>query len=270
MSSMQPWRLLIHKDLPGTRQMAIDESLLQHAIPHSQPVLRLYTWKRPTLSLGYFQDYKRVVSEPFCVHNNIDVVRRLTGGRSVLHHHEITYAVVASSVSGCFENKTLQETYRLIAQALNCGLDILGVQQAMISMASNPVNSKTGLPQCFVSVSKYELASDTRKIIGSAQKRDRDRFLQHGSILLDFDDGLQQGCVAKPDPAIREKIAPLNTLLNRSLGVDEVIGVFTEAFKSSFAIAFHGSELTEEERVASENLEHKYNSDEWTQLKRCR
>ncbi len=74
------------------------------AHPDSPPVLRFYTWNKPTLSLGCFQDYKKVVSEPFIVHNKMDVVRRITGGRSVLHQYEVTYAVVAPQ-TGVFEGK---------------------------------------------------------------------------------------------------------------------------------------------------------------------
>ena len=98
--------------------MAIDEALYRQANSGTCPVLRLYSWERPTLSLGYFQNYKRVVCEPFCVHNKIDVVRRLTGGRAVLHDEEVTYAVVASLEQGTFKGRTLQETYQLIAEAL--------------------------------------------------------------------------------------------------------------------------------------------------------
>ena len=192
--------------------MAIDEALYRSVTPGSSPILRFYTWQRPTLSLGYFQDYGRVVSEPFVVHNNIDVVRRITGGRTVLHQYEVTYAVVAP-LDNIFENLSLQETYRLIAEALNLALQQLGASESSISL--DATRREFHLPQCFVAVSKYEIADGRRKVIGSAQKRSRDRFLQHGSILLDFDARLQQGCVQRPDPEIEKKIAPLNPQLGR-------------------------------------------------------
>ncbi len=103
--------------------MAIDEALYQLADAGRAPVLRFYTWANPTLSLGFFQNYKRVVSESFIVHNNIDVVRRITGGRAVLHQDEVTYAL-AGPLTNRFENQSLQETYRLIAQALNRGSNL--------------------------------------------------------------------------------------------------------------------------------------------------
>ncbi len=250
--------------LPGFRQMAIDEALYRQAEPDTSPVVRFYSWERPTLSLGFFQDYKRVVCEPFCVHNKIDVVRRITGGRAVLHQYEVTYAIVAP-LQRTFEKRSLQETYQLIAEALNLGLQNFGVDQPSIFVGDAGVSRRESrLPQCFVSVSRYEHASNSRKVIGSAQKRSRDRFLQHGSILLDFDLRLQQGCVNRPDPQIESKIAPLEHLLQRQIVFTEAAGRFAGAFETKFGIRFETSSLSESERKLVGEFERKYQSDEWT------
>jgi lipoate-protein ligase A len=256
------WRLLIQPDLPGYTQMAIDEALYRLAGPARPPVLRFYTWKKPTLSLGFFQNYKRVVSEPFIRHNNIDVVRRLTGGRAVLHDDEVTYAL-AGPLANEFENQSLQETYSVIAKALNLGLQSLGIHEA--SFSKDPAARESGLAQCFVAVSQYEISRDTRKIIGSAQKRARDKFLQHGSILLDFDKSLQNGCVLNPDPAIEEKIAPLNRLLNRRVQPEELIPHFKQGFEEQFDIELEVSRLSKQEQQLIRELEPVYKSAEWTQ-----
>jgi lipoyl(octanoyl) transferase len=260
---MDRWRLLVQPELPGYRQMAIDEALYLLA---DIPVLRFYTWEKPTLSLGFFQDYKRVVRESFVMHNNIDVVRRITGGRAVLHQFEITYAL-AGPLTNHFAEKSLQETYRLIAEALNRGLAFLGVPQALFSKdTSGPEALKESrLPQCFVAVSRYEIAKEARKIIGSAQKRSRDRFVQHGSILLDFDVALQNGCIVSPDPQIERKVAPLNILLGRALSLAEVIDRFKKAFEEQFQITAEPSELEKNERELISSLEQKYKSREWTE-----
>ncbi len=258
------WRLLLQPHLPGYRQMAIDETLYRLAEPDTRPVVRFYSWDHPTLSLGYFQDYKRVVCEPFCVHNKIDVVRRITGGRAVLHHDEVTYAIIAP-LQYVFEGRSLQETYQLIAEALNLGLQNFGLDQTSI-FAGNTGTSRreSRLPQCFVSVSQYEHVSNSRKVIGSAQKRSRDRFLQHGSILLDFDPHLQQGCVNHPDPQIESRIAPLNRMLHRRLEFRETADQFAGALEAKFGIRFELSGLSaKEERLASE-LERKYCDGDWT------
>lgn len=246
--------------------MAIDEAIYRCAGPDRPPTLRFYTWTNPTLSLGCFQDYKKVVSEPFIVHNKMDVVRRITGGRSVLHHKEVTYAVVAP-LAGDFQGDSLQQSYQRIAQALNLAIERLGIDQSTLSWESG--TKRSSLPQCFVTVSRYEISQNTRKIIGSAQKRSRDRFLQHGSILLNWDAALQQGCVKRPDPDIEARIAPLEPCLHRELGFEEVANRFAEAFESTFQVEMKRAELSSEEMEVASALEEVYRSAGWTQ-RRCR
>lgn len=267
-SEIMNWRLLINRDLPGYRQMAIDETLYLSAATAKLPVLRLYTWERPTLSLGYFQNYKSVVCEPFCVHNNIHVVRRFTGGRAVLHHLEMTYAIAAPLDRGTFKDCSLQETYQLIARALDSALQNLGVTRAAISFQPDQ-QAQIRKAQCFVSVSQFELAENEKKIIGSAQKRSRNSFLQHGSILFDFDTNLQQGCVNNPDPEIKNKIAPLRAILGRIPDFDEAQQSITQAFEENLGVKFEESDLESGEQKIAKELESKYRSGDWT-LGKCR
>ena len=261
---MRNWRLLIHPDLPGYTQMAIDEALYLLASPARPPVLRFYTWQKPTLSLGFFQNYKRVVSEPFIRHNNIGVVRRITGGRAVLHDSEVTYAL-AGTLTNEFANQSLKETYSVIAQALNLGLQSLGIDETVSSLDHAEAARESRLPQCFVAVSQYEISKGNRKMIGSAQKRARDKFVQHGSILLNFDKRLQNGCILKPDPAIEEKIAPLTRILQRELPSEELIPHFIKGFEQQFGVELELSALTAPERELIGVLEPVYQSIEWTQ-----
>jgi lipoyl(octanoyl) transferase len=263
---MSPWRLLLHPELPGFTQMAMDEALLTSLGPDSSPILRFYSWRRPVLSLGRFQRYKSVVHDPFCVHNNIDVVRRLTGGRAVLHHLEVTYAVVARLDRGLFENHSLHQTYRRIAEALNLGLKMMGVDKALIALApgTGQDHPRAAAGQCFVSISRYEIGERARKIIGSAQRRMQDRFLQHGSILLDFDPALQSGCVLAPDPAIESKIAPLNALTGRPLAFEEVASAFASGFERALSVELIRGEITDAEAALTRELETLYAGDTWT------
>ncbi len=257
------WRLIVNKDLPGYKQMAMDESLYHFAATAKLPVLRLYTWDRPTLSIGYFQNYKSVVCEPFCVHNNIHVVRRFTGGRAVLHHLEMTYSIAAPLDRGTFKDCSLQETYQLIARALDLALQNMGVTRAAISLQSDQPN-QIKKAQCFVSVSQFELAENEKKIIGSAQKRSRNAFLQHGSILFDFDLKLQQGCVNNPDPEIEMKIAPLRAILGEAPEFDEVQQSVIEGFEEVLNLNFEQADLEPKELEFAKNLESKYQSSDWT------
>jgi lipoyl(octanoyl) transferase len=262
---MRKWRLLWHPDLPGAVQMAIDEALFRLADPETEPALRFYTWREPTLSLGFFQHYKRVVSESFLVHNKIHVVRRITGGRAVLHDREMTYAL-AGPLQGTFKDQSLKQTYRAIAEALNRGLEKLGIDQPSYSEETGDAVRESRLPQCFVAVSPYEISGPSaRKIIGSAQKRTRDRFLQHGSILLDFDAELQNGCILNPDRDISKKVAPLQKLLGREIPLSTLMESFTAAFAEHFDVRIEPSGLTEQEQHLVQTLTRVYESKDWTE-----
>jgi hypothetical protein len=117
------WKLIVDGSLPGALNMAIDEGLLrQTSSPSSPPVtyLRFYRWIRPTLSLGFSQKASRVVDLEFCKMRDIDVVRRPTGGKAVLHHHEVTYSVTSNDRRH-FPCNDIGATYLKIARALADG-----------------------------------------------------------------------------------------------------------------------------------------------------
>src|SRR4051794_9669315 len=91
------WRLIVSPALSGPANMAIDEALLNSFDPAgSQPVLRLYNWDPPALSLGRFQKAAEVLDLVRCRNERIDIVRRITGGGVIYHADELTYSLVCS------------------------------------------------------------------------------------------------------------------------------------------------------------------------------
>ena len=153
--------------------------------------------------------------------------------------------------------------YQLIARALDLALQNMGVTRSAISFQSDRPN-QIKKAQCFVSVSQFELAENEKKIIGSAQKRSRNAFLQHGSILFDFDLKLQQGCVNNPDPEIEMKIAPLRAILGEAPEFDEVQQSVIEGFEEVLNLEFEEADLEPKELEFAKNLESKYRSSDWT------
>src|SRR5512143_1067110 len=94
---MRCWQLIVEPEpLPGSWNMAVDEHLYRLAAESSRTFLRFYRWERPTASLGYSQDASRVVDTEFCRSHGIDIVRRMTGGKLVLHDRELTYSVASA------------------------------------------------------------------------------------------------------------------------------------------------------------------------------
>ena len=88
------WRMIASHDMPGDYLMALDEALLESVIAGAPPVVRFYTWQPATLSLGVNQALREIDRQE-CEQRKFMLVRRLTGGRAVLHQHELTYSVIA-------------------------------------------------------------------------------------------------------------------------------------------------------------------------------
>ncbi len=155
--------------------MQADLSLLD-AIGRGGPaVLRLYRWASPALSLGRFQP-EDDVDRAACRRLGVEVVRRPTGGRAILHGGDLTYAVAIPEPSGTHGG--VDGVYRLVAGALIAGLARLGVE-AVIGHADGAAG-----PVCFAGQQGSDLRVGERKLCGSAQLRRDGAVLQHGALLL--------------------------------------------------------------------------------------
>ncbi|HUX47374.1 MAG TPA: lipoate--protein ligase family protein [Desulfosporosinus sp.] len=267
---MTTWRYLPYAVYTGAENMAVDEALLLTMAHTSnpQPVLRFYGWNPATLSLGYAQSYHKEVNEEACRAEGIDIVRRPTGGRAVLHQYELTYSVIAPEqdphVSG-----TVIESYLRISQALLKGLKALGVPAEMVACGGlNEASSSA----CFDAPSWYELVVDGRKLVGSAQVRKEGMLLQHGSILLHFDADLLFRLLKFPNEEIRQRL--LTGFMAKACALDEVWTHPIErgeleqeicfGFCDIMGIELISSQLTEQEKALMEDVLHKYHSEGWT------
>ncbi|MBI2081812.1 MAG: lipoate--protein ligase family protein [candidate division NC10 bacterium] len=207
---MRPiWRCIRSGALPGPLNMGLDEALaLSCARGEGGPVLRLYAWDPPTVSVGYAQPLAGAVDLEACRRLGVGVVRRMTGGRAVLHQHELTYAVAFPE--DFFGPGGVQEDYRRISRGLLLGLRRLGVRADLRRGASGrgPVSSV-----CFLATSRFELAVGGRKLVGSAQRRLRGAVLQHGSVLVDLEPAVWEAALpALRRPAFRDWTDSIVTL----------------------------------------------------------
>lgn len=159
------------------------EILEQVAWGYAPPTLRLYLWKPPAVSLGYFQREEDVVDQSVCRRRGIDVVRRPTGGRALLHYREVTYSlIVPESYSQIPPG--IVEAYRFLSGGL-----VRALQKLRLHPQVAPESSASGqaLPgSCFDTASAFELQMNGKKVVGSAQLRRRGVLLQHGSVLLEL------------------------------------------------------------------------------------
>lgn len=162
--------------------MDVDRSLLESAISNKSqiPIFRLYGWSPACVSLGRNQD-DGFLNRAFLQENNVDIVRRLTGGRALLHDDEITYSFVCP-VSYLENGEHIVSSYKEISQILIDKFKKLGI---MLDFgATKPV--KTGFDYCMLISTGADLCYNNKKLIGSAQFRKNGYILQHGSILYDY------------------------------------------------------------------------------------
>lgn len=232
------WELIIDPAADGATNMRVDNDLLRNLEAAAEPrtVIRFYAWNRPTLSLGRNQSDEKGADLDFCREHGIDVVRRPTGGLAVLHDHELTYAVVSNQPEA-FSGGSVYGTYRRVSEALAVGYRSLGVNVALAQRpAGRAVQSDTDDP-CFASQSRYELVFDGRKLVGSAQRRLRRAFLQHGSMPLSIDRGLLAGATRFADSAALEReVTALDECLENTPGIEELVATFRRAFEEHFEV----------------------------------
>ncbi len=208
----------------GVRNMATDFALLQSCEQNlAVPTLRFYSWSQPTVSIGHFQKLAKDINWDRCIKKKIPVIRRPTGGRAILHSHEITYCVAAPNSHPDF-SKGMKHTHFVISQALIAGLNELGVSDAGIQYKSKCDNTgnQDRSPACFSSLNHCEIAVGGKKLIGSAQKRTRKAFMQHGSILLEFNPEELSTLLIFKDEKNREVF---NTRLNDAITALNHLGI---------------------------------------------
>jgi len=180
--SALPWQLLLEpRGRSGPENMALDVALLERADRRGEAFLRLYRFDPPCLSLGR-NEAAGGFDRAAIARRGGDVVRRPTGGGSVWHEHELTYAVAApiAAFGG------LRRAYHAIHARLATGLGALGVSPTLAVNRPLPPSTALSRPAgCFAFSVGGEILVSGRKLVGSAQVRRGGAFLQHGSILLD-------------------------------------------------------------------------------------
>ncbi len=187
--------------------MARDEALLALARATGGPWLRVYGWSEPVLSLGRHQRAVGVYHGERAMGLGVQIVRRPTGGRAVLHHRELTYAIGAPNEAGV----TLREAAERVDRILLHALRSLGVA-ASVADPTVRTPSPDAAP-CFALPVRGELLVAGVKLAGSAQWRDNGAWLQHGSILIDDDQSLIAALATTPDAQQVGGVATLRDLL---------------------------------------------------------
>jgi len=224
--------------------MAIDEALMETV--NQAPVLRIYGWRPPAVSVGYFQSMKEEVDLDKCNQNGVDVVRRLTGGGAVLHDFELTYSFITKDYP-----QNVMESYAWICDAVVISINRLGFDAHFV-----PLN---------------DIIIGDKKVSGNAQTRRHGILLQHGTLLLGVDIDKMFSLLKVPSEKLRDKIVKEARQRVTSL-TGTTFDEMALSLKSSFATKFDAKLVsdtlsTEEVDRVRWLAEQKYRSKEWN-LKR--
>ncbi len=246
------WRLIV-EDGPGegARHMALDRAIQMHCDRgESPPTLRLYTWLRPTVTLGRFQDAGGV-DPAACRRHGVDVVRRFTGGRGVLHDDEVTYSVVAGTAHGI--PRGVAASYRHLCSALVGTYMRLGTDAALTARSRGTSASAA----CYLHATPADLSLGARKLSGSAQVWHGSTVLQHGSFTISRDVAREAevfGLAGSDVVRLAEETATLADACATTPDRDVITDAAIAAFSSAFGLEFEPGGPTSTEVATAEAL----------------
>lgn len=249
------WRLIDDGPAPGARNMALDRALLAGlAAGTSPPTLRLYTWERPTLTIGRFQDAAGVDLEAAAA-RGFDAARRPTGGRAVLHDDELTYAVVASMAEGV--PRGVVASYRYFAEALAAAFAALGVPAEVTPSRRRAAASAA----CYLATTQADLAVGASKLSGSAQVWEGEAVLQHGSFVVSRDVAAEAEVTRLDADAAARLAAETCTIeqyTGRRPGREQLAAALTSAFESTLGIELMPGGWRRDELEEARDLEQRF------------
>jgi lipoate-protein ligase A len=236
----------IHDKQRGPMNMAVDEALLLSA-PRFGPTLRFYQWEEPTLSLGYFQSAAERSQHE--ASSGCPIVRRSTGGGAILHHHELTYSFVTPVNQQ--DKSASQPLYYAFHETLVEALAELGIEASLF--LDEPLQQIGQEPfLCFQRRAAGDVLQTSAKICGSAQRRQKNALLQHGSVLLRRSD-------------FAPELPGIENLTSVPLAAEKLAEVWRPRLEKRLELSFQTGDLQLPERSTAQRLaEERFGVDAWS------
>ena len=260
-------RLLNMGKNSAAMNMAIDEAILAAQKKQANPTLRFYGWTQPAFSFGYFQDITAEVDVEACRADGIELVKRMTGGGTVVHGWELTYTLILPRGAG---ELSVSDAYQRIGQSLVKAFQQLGIPAqcyAECSDSLSAVRNRTYRAEaniCLTNPAEHDVMSDNKKLAGVSVRRSRNGIMFQGYISLDIPPPSILARVSK-DPEVQKILREKSTAINRdgrSITRSALLQAISETF--NLGIAFHSGELSSTEHVQAKTLaETKYATSGW-------
>lgn len=251
------WHFLRTPADDGPYNMALDEALMRRAAQTGDAVFRLYGWSVPTLSLGRNQRARDCYDEEAASRLDVRFVRRPTGGRALLHNHEVTYSTTLPMA----DSAGARAAYDFINGVLLGGLSRLGLAAGR---ATRTVSLPPGLRPCFDVPADHEIVVDGRKLVGSAQWRHAGALLQHGSILVRDDQSLIAQLTKGEGSAASQAPATLGESLGWEPETEELAAPMLESLEAATDMAVQPLTIDEALAAAIALLRVTYEDESWT------
>jgi lipoyl(octanoyl) transferase len=275
----ETWNFINSGKCSPAYNMALDEALLEwHSKGLINPTVRFYGWDPATLSIGYFQKVEKEINLEAVQKYGLGFVRRPTGGRGVLHEHELTYSVIVSADHPKMP-QGVTESYRVISEGVLEGFKNLGLNAYFAVPKTKEEQDLLKSPRsavCFDAPSWYELVVEGRKVAGSAQTRQKNVILQHGSIILDIEEKKLFDLFKFPNERVRErmlkgfskKAVAINELSEKTITIEEAEIAFKKGFEKGLGIELKPYTLNEEEiSFVNELALIRYENNDWNYKK---
>ena len=236
--------------------MAADEAAINYYRQEQIPVLRIYGWSQPFVTLGYNQSSDAVFQD-----SDFPFTRRITGGAAILHDQDVTYSLVCG-VNDLSLAGSVKDSYKKISSFL---FDFYGELGLTAGFACD--SHDTGLGECkhicFLSHEHYDILICGKKIGGNAQKRMKNIIFQHGSIPWNIDFKLADKTL-NDCALMKEKVVALNFLVKDVFPFDVLQNKLAESFQRTFAVGFKIQPFTlEEKQSIEETVKNKYSTHAW-------
>ncbi len=216
-------RIVYSGKCSAAENMAFDEAILDYVVEEEPEAavgwLRLYGWEKPTVSFGRFQRPKREVDLEKARELGMDLVKRPTGGKALVHDDEVTYCVILPAKSP-LAKCSIAESHRRLADGLARALKSFGLD---VSVGKPESSGKRGATvPCFAEHLAESVLIDNKKVAGSAQFRRKGGVLQHGSILRSLDYKLHEELFGRAAKGFARKAVGLKALLPKAPSVEEL------------------------------------------------
>lgn len=224
-------KLIEYKENSGKINMEVDSYILESAIKNNEqePIIRFYGWTPKCVSLGRNQSNEHINID-YCKNNNIDIVKRVTGGRGLLHDDEVTYSFVCP-VSFLKSGESVISSYKEISCAIIQGFKNLDIELE-IGGRKKP---NTSFDYCMSISTGADLCFNGEKLIGSAQYRKQNYILQHGSILFNYDENIIENIFNEKTQG--NTITYINRINDKLTRLD-IIDSMKNGFKDYFSISY--------------------------------